>query len=68
MFSLLHDKLREALSATLPIVGIVYLLCFTIAPIPSSLLMTFTIGAALLIAGTALFSLGAETAARPARK
>ena len=65
MFSLLHDKLREALSATLPIVGIVYLLCFTIAPIPSSLLMTFTIGAALLIAGTALFSLGAETAMQP---
>ncbi len=65
MFSLLHDKLREALSATLPIVGIVYLLCFTIAPIPSSLLMTFTIGAALLIVGTALFSLGAETAMQP---
>ena len=63
--SLLNEKFREALRSTLPIVGIVLLLCFTIAPIPSSLLMTFVVGAMLLIVGIAFFTLGADTAMTP---
>ena len=66
--SLLNEKFREALRSTLPIVGIVLLLCFTIAPIPSSLLMTFVVGAMLLIVGIAFFTLGADTAMTPIGK
>ena len=54
----LLDKLREALRSVLPVMGIVLLLCFTIAPISSSILLCFLLGAALLIAGMMLFTLG----------
>ena len=61
----LLEKLKESLSAVLPIIGIVLLLCFTIAPIPPSILMTFIIGAVLLIVGMMFFTLGAEIAMTP---
>ena len=47
--TILLEKLREALSSVLPIVLIVLVLCFSIAPIPTATLMTFLIGAVLLI-------------------
>ena len=61
----LQEKRGEALRAVLPIMGIVLLLSFTIAPIPPSILMVFLIGGALLILGMTLFSLGAELAMTP---
>lgn len=61
----LLEKLRESLSAVLPIIGIVLVLCFTIAPIPNSILMAFIIGAVLLIVGMMFFTLGAEMAMSP---
>ncbi len=61
----LQEKRGEALKAVLPIMGIVLLLSFTIAPIPPSILMVFLIGGALLILGMTLFSLGAELAMTP---
>ena len=63
--SKLREKVSEALSSVLPITAIVLLLCFTISPIPSSLLLAFVLGAALLIVGMALFTLGADTAMAP---
>ena len=53
----LGEKLREALGAVLPIMGIMLLLCFTIAPMPNSILMAFIIGAILLIVGMMFFTL-----------
>lgn len=50
------EKLTETLQAVLPILAIVLLLCFSIAPIPPSILMTFLIGAFLLIIGMMLFN------------
>ena len=45
--------------------GIVFLLCFTIAPIPPGILMAFFIGGVLLILGMMFFTLGAEMAMTP---
>ena len=56
----LKEKLNETLKAVLPILVIVILLCFTIAPIAPGILLTFLVGAALLIAGMLLFTFGVE--------
>lgn len=61
----LTEKLKEALTAVLPIIGIVLLLSFTIAPIPSSILLLFIFGAVLLVIGMMFFTLGAELAMSP---
>lgn len=58
--SKLKEKLKETLTAVFPILAIVVFLCFTIAPISPSILMTFLIGAVLLIIGMLLFSFGVD--------
>lgn len=59
------EKFNETLMAVLPIIGIVLLLCFTIAPIPPSILMTFLVGAVLLIVGMLFFNVGVELSMTP---
>ncbi len=59
------EKLAETLKAVLPILAIVLLLCFSIAPIPPSILMTFLIGAILLIIGMLFFNVGVEISMTP---
>ncbi len=59
------EKLSETLKAVLPILAIVLLLCFTIAPIPPSILMTFLVGAVLLIIGMLFFNVGVELSMTP---
>ena len=61
----LLEKLEEALKAVLPIVTIVLVLSFTVAPVPSSILLAFIFGGLLFIIGMAFFSLGAEIAMEP---
>ena len=61
----LTEKLKESLSAVLPIVGLVLLLAITIAPIPNSILLSFLFGGVLLVVGMMFFSLGAELAMEP---
>lgn len=63
--TLLHDKFQESLASVLPITIIVMLLCFTVAPIPNNMLVSFLMGAVLLIVGMAFFTLGADTAMTP---
>ena len=63
--TILGEKVREALASVLPITAIVLLLCFTIAPVPTDILLAFLMGAVLLIVGMGLFTLGAETAMTP---
>ena len=63
--TLLHDKFQESIASVLPITIIVLLLCFTVAPIPNNMLVSFLTGAALLIVGMAFFTLGADTAMTP---
>lgn len=59
------EKLKEALIAVSPTIGIVLLLSFTIAPIPPSILLLLLFGAVLLIIGMMFFTLGAELAMTP---
>ena len=63
--SKLQEKLNEALKAVLPIICIVLLLSFTVAPMPTSILMAFLIGGVLLMAGMMFFTLGADLAMAP---
>lgn len=61
----LQEKLEEAFKAVLPVVGIVLLLCFSVAPVPPGIVMEFLVGAVFLIAGMMFFTLGAEISMTP---
>ena len=61
----LLDKLSEALAAVLPIVVLVLFLSMTVASIPSGVMLSFLLGASMLIAGMMFFSVGAEVAMEP---
>ena len=62
----LWEKIREALVSALPITAIVYLLALTpLFQMNTAELITFTVGAVLLILGIGLFSLGADMAMTP---
>ncbi|MBE5876120.1 MAG: DUF1538 domain-containing protein [Lachnospiraceae bacterium] len=65
MKSTFEEKLRETVKAVFPILIIVLLLCFTIAPIPPSVLMTFLVGAVLLIVGMLFFNVGVDLSMTP---
>lgn len=53
-------KIRESLSSILPVSLIIIALSFTITPLPVDIISQFFVGAALLIVGMGLFTLGAE--------
>lgn len=61
----LLEKLEETLKAVLPVLAIVLVLCFTIAPLEPGILLAFLLGAVLLIAGMMFFTLGAEMSMTP---
>lgn len=61
----LKEKWQEALQAVLPIICIVLMLCFTIAPISSSILLCFLMGAVMILVGMMFFTLGAEMSMTP---
>ena len=61
----LKEKLKESLQAVLPIVCIVLILCFSIAPISPSILLCFLMGAVMIVLGLMFFTQGAETSMTP---
>ena len=61
----LKEKLREALQAVLPIMGLVLVLCFSFAPVSSSILLCFLLGGVMVILGMMCFTLGAELSMTP---
>ena len=61
----LLEKLNETLKAVLPIIAIVLVLCFTIAPLEPGIMLAFLLGAVLLIIGMMFFTLGAEMSMTP---
>ena len=63
--SILKEKLNESIASVLPILLIVAVLCFSFVPVDSSRMLSFLVGAVLLIAGMGLFQLGADTAMAP---
>lgn len=60
MISNFFEKMRESLVSVAPVMLIVALLHFTIAPLPEGQLAQFIIGGALLIAGLGIFLVGAD--------
>ena len=63
--TILNEKVKEALASVLPITVIVLLLCFSVAPVPTEVLLAFLMGAVMLIVGMGLFTLGADMAMTP---
>ena len=59
------EKVKESAGSVLPIIIIVSLLCFSIAPINTDLMLNFFIGTVMVILGIGLFSLGADTSMIP---
>jgi len=51
--------------SVLPIVMIVMILCLTITPVPTDQMLSFLLGAVLVVVGMGLFSVGADTAMTP---
>lgn len=61
----LLEKIKESLSSVLPITVIVFILHFTLTPMPKGLFMLFGIGAVMLVLGMGLFTLGADMSMMP---
>ena len=62
----LREKIKEALISALPITLIVYVLALTpLFDLSATELITFTVGAVLLVLGIGLFSMGADLAMTP---
>ncbi|MDR0853048.1 MAG: DUF1538 domain-containing protein [Clostridiales Family XIII bacterium] len=65
MDNIITEKLKESIKSLLPIVVIVLILNFTMAPMPFAVRGMFLIGALLLMIGMAVFTLGADLAMMP---
>ena len=63
--SKLQGKLKEAVVAVVPIIVIVLILSFSIAPLTPSIILSFLMGALMVIVGMMFFTLGAETSMTP---
>ena len=63
--TILVEKIKESLASVLPVTAIVMLLLITIAPVDAPILLSFILGAVLLIFGMGLFTLGAEISMMP---
>lgn len=63
--SKLQSKLKEAVVAVVPILLIVLILSFSITPLTPSVLLSFLVGALLVIFGMMFFTLGAEISMTP---
>ncbi len=63
--TVVREKVKEAFSSVLPIALIVLVLCFTLVPMDSGMLLSFAVGVVCVIVGIGLFSLGADTAMTP---
>ena len=59
------EKVRESARSVLPILIIVLVLCLTVVPMHTGLMLSFLIGTVMVIVGMGLFSLGAETSMTP---
>lgn len=63
--SALRSKLKEVLAAVLPVVIIVLILHFTIAPLEAGLLSKFLVGGVLIIVGLTIFLFGIDQSIDP---
>lgn len=54
-------KLKEAAFSIVPVALIVAILCLTVAPVPTDLMLAFVIGTFMLILGLGFFTFGADS-------
>jgi len=59
------EKFQEVLKSVIPIVVIVLLIHFLVIPIPTDVLVSFVVGAAVVIAGLTIFLAGVDIAVTP---
>ncbi|MGN0400773.1 MAG: DUF1538 domain-containing protein [Acetatifactor sp.] len=60
--SMIRDKMKESVSAVLPITAIVAVLCLFAVPVGSGLVLSFFLGTIMIIVGMGLFTIGADVA------
>ena len=65
METVIKHKFQESLTSIFPIAAIVLLLGVTLTPLSTSTFMLFLIGVLCLIAGLAIFTMGAEMSMQP---
>jgi hypothetical protein len=65
MNKILKEKIMEAFSSVLPITVIVLIASVFLVPMPTGTILTFIVGAALLILGMGFFTMGADMAMMP---
>lgn len=58
--TMIREKMRESMFSVLPITLIVLLLCIFAVPVSSGLMLSFLIGAVMLIVGMGLFTIGSD--------
>ena len=63
--TVLLEKIKESFASVLPVTVITLLLVVTVAPVLAGTLLSFLVGAALLIVGMGLFSLGSDMSMIP---
>ena len=63
--TILAAKLAESLKSTLPVVAIVFAVCFIFIPVPAGALLAFVFGSILLVVGVGLFTIGVDMAMTP---
>ncbi len=63
--TVLLEKIKEAFAAVMPVTLITILLVVTISPVHTGTLLSFLLGAVLLIIGMGLFSLGSDMSMIP---
>ena len=63
--TVLLEKIKEAFASVLPVTLITLLLVLTISPVDAGILLSFLLGAVLLIVGMGLFSLGSDMSMIP---
>lgn len=61
----LKEKWSEALRLAAPLLGLVTILCFTVAPLSSGTLLCLWLGMAFVVAGVVLFMLGVQLGLAP---
>ena len=57
---LFFEKFKEAAASVLPITLIVAAMCLTFVPVTADLMLSFILGAAMLIVGMGLFTMGSD--------
>ena len=57
----IKGKMMESFISVLPIIAIVSILCFSVVPITNDQMLSFLIGAQMLVVGLGLFEFGAES-------